>query len=223
MRIVGVVAATERSVGMDAHALGVKPFVRALCAATTGSPWWGWGWGWGRGLEFAVTLLLLLGAVADIRGVLPNAHGAFPRPLCPCVAARRTEHARLIRAELFDVSAVAAGRLQVVLGSTSAGATSERALPPGSVAVLIQRLVTALSEITGPRSHSCNHSCGDAGTAGRRNDRDGSDAHFRTRADCTFSPSIVQQGPQPSELTLPSAAPQGCSEGAKRRPFKCPG
>ena len=29
MRIVGVVAATERSVGMDAHALGVKPFVRA--------------------------------------------------------------------------------------------------------------------------------------------------------------------------------------------------
>ena len=221
MRIVGVVAATERSVGMDAHALGVKPFVRALCAATTGSPWWGWGWG--RGLEFAVTLLLLLGAVADIRGVLPNAHGAFPRPLCPCVAARRTEHARLIRAELFDVSAVAAGRLQVVLGSTSAGATSERALPPGSVAVLIQRLVTALSEITGPRSHSCNHSCGDAGTAGRRNDRDGSDAHFRTRADCTFSPSIVQQGPQPSELTLPSAAPQGCSEGAKRRPFKCPG
>ena len=174
----GVVAAAERSLGMDAHALGVHPFVRALCTATAGSPWRGWG---SRlGLKFAVTLLLLLGAVTDIRGVLPNAHGAFPRPVCPCIGARRTEHARLVSTKTFNVSAVAAGRLQVVLGGTGAGATSVRALPPGSVAVLIQRLVTTISESTGPGSHSGNHSCGDAGTASR-NDRESSDAHFPDR------------------------------------------
>ncbi len=179
-RTVGVVAPAGRSVRVDAHALRVEPCVRALCTAPTGSPWRGCRGC--RGLEFAVTLLLLLGALADIRGVLPNAHGALPRSLCSRIGAHSTERASLICAELFNVSAVAPGLLQVVLVDPSASATLECALPPGCVAVLKKRLVTA-TDITASCGHSCDHSCEGTG----RNDLNGSGAH-----DLTDHPRFVR-------------------------------